>query len=169
MTRIIKIKKFYPAYEDVDLNFFDFCSMGSSPSVSSSLDVSDFISLWKSPFLRFDCCCSNCLTKKIKKFALKNELRMIPDEPVDLLCCSRILFCRFKSSMSCWWEKFLRLINWIKSAAFLSICARLAAFSPCKDGTDSLSEVKLSFMWSRRFLSSALWWARFSAYNLKKL
>lgn len=43
MKRIIQ-KKFYPAY-DVDLNFFDFCSIGSSPSVSSSLDVSDFISL----------------------------------------------------------------------------------------------------------------------------
>lgn len=55
-----KRTKSYPAYDDVDLNFF--CSIGSSPSVSSSLDVSDFISLWKSPFLRFDCCCSNCLT-----------------------------------------------------------------------------------------------------------
>lgn len=66
MTRIIQKNESYPAYDDVDLNFFDFCSIGSSPSVSSSLDVSDFISLWKSPFLRFDCCCSNCLTKQIQ-------------------------------------------------------------------------------------------------------
>ena len=36
-------------------------------------------------------------------------------------------------------------------------------FSPCKDGTESRKEQKESLMWSRRFLSSALWWARFSA------
>ena len=32
----------------------------------------------------------------------------------------------------------------------------------CIVGIASLRELKLSFIWSRRFLSSALWWARLS-------
>jgi hypothetical protein len=32
-------------------------------------------------------------------------------------------------------------------------------------GTESRKLLKLSFMWSRRFLSNALWCARFSAYK----
>lgn len=39
----------------------------------------------------------------------------------------------------------------------------LTTFSPCSDGTESRNEVKLSFMWSLRFRSNALWCARFSA------
>jgi hypothetical protein len=48
-------------------------------------------------------------------------------------------------------------------------CKRLwnVTFSPCNDGTESLRLWKLSLMWSRRFLSNALWWARFSAYKHK--
>lgn len=40
-------------------------------------------------------------------------------------------------------------------------------FSFWRAGTDSLSDVKLSFMWSLLFLSNALWCALFSAYNIK--
>lgn len=44
----------------------------------------------------------------------------------------------------------------------------LTTFSPCSDGTDSRSDVKLSFMWSLRFRSNALWCARFSAWKLPR-
>lgn len=44
----------------------------------------------------------------------------------------------------------------------------LTTFSPCKDGTASRRAVKLSFMWSRRLRSSALWCARFSACKYSK-
>lgn len=36
-------------------------------------------------------------------------------------------------------------------------------FSPWSDGTESRKLWKLSLMWSLRFRSSALWWARLSA------
>lgn len=82
-----------------------------------------------------------------------------------LLCDSKRLFWRFKSSISCWWEVFLRRINCIYSAAFLSICALLATFSPCNAGTESLRLEKLSLMWSLLLRSNALWCARFSAWK----
>jgi hypothetical protein len=43
------------------------------------------------------------------------------------------------------------------------ITVNLTTFSPCNAGTDSRRLVKLSLMWSLRFLSNALWCARFSA------
>uniref|UniRef100_A0A2M4C7Y1 Putative secreted protein n=1 Tax=Anopheles marajoara TaxID=58244 RepID=A0A2M4C7Y1_9DIPT len=61
------------------------------------------------------------------------------------ICDSSILFCRRRSSMSCWCALFFRRMNIMYSAAFFRICARLA-FSPCSDGTESRSEVKLSLM-----------------------
>lgn len=39
----------------------------------------------------------------------------------------------------------------------------MLTFSPWSDGTESRRLEKLSLMWSLRFLSSALWWARLSA------
>lgn len=72
-------------------------------------------------------------------------------------------FCLSRSSISCWIERFVRFKYWIYSAAFFRICALLATFSPCKAGTTSLRLEKLSLIWSLRFLSNALWWARFSA------
>lgn len=55
----------------------------------------------------------------------QSTMTRVPDKK-NLLCASNTLFCRFKSSMSCWCELFLRLINWMYSAAFFKICARLA-------------------------------------------
>lgn len=54
------------------------------------------------------------------------------------------------------------------SISYITLTLRFT-FSPCNEGTESLSDVKLSFMWSRRFLSSALWWALFSAYISRKI
>lgn len=41
-------------------------------------------------------------------------------------CCSNTAFCFFRSSMSCWWVWFFRLINWMYSVALSRICAREA-------------------------------------------
>lgn len=45
----------------------------------------------------------------------------------------------------------------------------LTTFSPCNAGTESLKDVKLSLIWSLRFLSKALWCALFSACNAIRL
>lgn len=41
-------------------------------------------------------------------------------------CCSNTAFCFFRSSMSCWWVWFFRLMNWMYSVALSRICAREA-------------------------------------------
>lgn len=87
---------------------------------------------------------------------------------VQLLWDSKRLFWRFKSSISCWCEEFLRRMNCMYSAAFFSICALLTTFSLCSAGTESLRLEKLSLMWSLRLRSNALWCARFSAYKYKE-
>lgn len=95
-----------------------------------------------------------------------------------------ILFCLLRSSISLIWLCCFRLIDWMYSAAFFRIWARLAwnmaepisfsqlgcvfklsTFSPWRDGTASRKLVKLSLMWSLRFRSRALWCARFSAWE----
>lgn len=41
-------------------------------------------------------------------------------------CCSNTAFCFFRSSMSCWWVWFFRLMNWMYSVALSRIWAREA-------------------------------------------
>lgn len=48
-----------------------------------------------------------------------------------LPCCSRRAFCLFRSSMSCWWVWFFRLMYWMYSVALSRICAREACFTEC--------------------------------------
>ena len=52
-------------------------------------------------------------------------------------------------------------INW-KTHWSLENLSRSESKLTCIVGIASLRELKLSFIWSRRFLSSALWWARLS-------
>ena len=59
-------------------------------------------------------------------FLLNKHKRKLKIQKFHLLCVSSILFCLLKSSISCWWELFFLLINCMYSAAFFSICARLA-------------------------------------------
>lgn len=46
-----------------------------------------------------------------------------------LPCCSNRAFCFFKSSMSCWWVWFFRLMYWMYSVALSRICAREACLT----------------------------------------
>lgn len=60
------------------------------------------------------------------KIGLKSVSSQRTAQSADLLCDSRSEFCRFRSSMFCWWPWFLRRMNVMYSAAFFRICARLA-------------------------------------------
>lgn len=50
------------------------------------------------------------------------KYRALPHSP----CCSSTAFCFFRSSISCWWVWFFRLMNWMYSVALSRICAREA-------------------------------------------
>lgn len=87
------------------------------------------------------------------------------------MLCIRLLFSKFAlDSPAKYIVQFSPCRKKKNKTGFVNICTltsieALTTFSPCKDGTASRSAVKLSFMWSRLFRSSALWWARFSAYE----
>ncbi len=48
---------------------------------------------------------------------------------LHLPCCSNSVFCFFRSSMSCWWVWFFRLMYWMYSVALSRICAREACLT----------------------------------------
>lgn len=50
-------------------------------------------------------------------------------KPYHLPCCSSSVFCFFRSSISCWWVWFFRLMYWMYSVALSRICAREACLT----------------------------------------
>lgn len=90
------------------------CCQKSSLS-GCSLWPSRVHELWEQPHI-------STITKvenKWESLVRHHELPLIP-------CCSSTAFCFFRSSMSCWWVWFFRLMNWMYSVALSRICAREA-------------------------------------------
>lgn len=60
---------------------------------------------------------------------LKDYMQRHQQQVLHLPCCSSSAFCFLRSSMSCWWVWFFRLMYWMYSVALSSICAREACLT----------------------------------------